>query len=380
MKKVIQFTRVRWIMISLSVLLILGGLVGYFIRGGFNLGIDYTAGLTQHIQIDPQAATASIEAVRVALSAVDKMDLQSIGPAADQEFVVKIIAPPAEDSEAKSFQARQEAQIIELLADAFGRENVEVKQSDFVGPRYSQNLVGQTISIVLVALTLILLYTAFRFHFIFATAAVICLIHDVLFMAGVLAVFRLEFTTTTVAAMMTIIGYSLNDTIVIFDRVRENRGLMRDSSLQTIINTSITQSLSRTLLTSLTTLMAVLAIYIFGTGSIKSFALNLIIGVVVGTYSTVFIASPIVLGWQNVIDRRRRTKDIQKYGGKGAVVQAVAKEKEREESRSTGAAAPAQKASGAASTPATAAVSSGGKIQVTRVQQSKKKKKKKKRN
>ncbi len=310
MKRVILFTKVRALMIVSSLLLILAGGVGLYLKGGFNLGIDFTAGLSQQIQIKPQAAAARIEDVRSSLSGIGKLDIQTVGRPENQEFIIKVIAP----ADTKYFQERMENRILELLSESFGEGNVVIKQSDFVGPRYSQELVGQTISIILVALVLILLYTAFRFHFIYATAAVICLIHDVLIMFGVLAVFQFEVTTTTIAAILTIIGYSLNDTIVIFDRIRENRSLMRDADLEIIINTSITQSLGRTVLTSLTTLLAVAAIYVFGTGTIRAFALNLIIGVVVGTYSTVFIASPIVLGWQRLIEKRRKKRDVQKFG------------------------------------------------------------------
>jgi preprotein translocase subunit SecF len=310
MKRVINFTKLRFLMISLSLLLIIAGGVGFYLKGGFNLGIDFTAGLSQQIRINPVGAAAPIEKVRQAMSGIEGLNLQVIGDPASQEFIVKVQAPQDD----RDFQEKMEMRIFDSLGDEFGQANIEIRSTDFVGPRYSEDLLGQALSITMVALVLILLYTAFRFHFIFAAAAVICLLHDVAIMLGVLAVFQLEVTTTTAAAILTIIGYSLNDTIVIFDRVRENRSLLRDADLATIINTSITQSLGRTILTSLTTLIAVVSVYIFGTGEIRSFALNLIIGVVVGTYSTVFIASSIVLGWQRAIERRRRAIELKKFG------------------------------------------------------------------
>jgi preprotein translocase subunit SecF len=169
---------------------------------------------------------------------------------------------------------------------------------------------------------------------------------------------------------MTIIGYSLNDTIVIFDRVRENQDLMRDSDLEVILNTSITQSMGRTLLTSLTTLLAVATIFIFGTGDIKNFALSLMVGVVVGTYSTVFIASPVVLGWSRLVDRRRKRRDIQMYGRQAAAPAAQVKREEAASER-----APGESKEIAGKEPA------GPKapVKVTRIQPSRKKKKKKKR-
>jgi preprotein translocase subunit SecF len=373
MKRAINFLKLRFVMITISLLLIAAGIAGYFIRGGLNFGIDFTSGLVQQIRIDPAAEKVGIADIREALVEIDGVKLQVVGPPVQQEFSVKVIAP----GEDPGFQNRMENRLSELLGDAFGSENVEIQSSDFVGPRYSRELAGQTVSIVLVAMLLILIYTTFRFKIRYATAAVVCLIHDTLIMMGVIAVFQLEMTTITIAAIMTIIGYSLNDTIVIFDRVRENQDLMRDADLEVILNTSITQSMSRTLLTSLTTLLAVATIFIFGTGDIKNFALNLIVGIVVGTYSTVFIASPIVLGWSRLVDRKRKRRDIQLYGRQAAVPAAV----RREQAAAGGHEAAAQE-SAEGQEPATKqpAPVSGPKtpVKVTRVQPSRKKKKKKK--
>jgi preprotein translocase subunit SecF len=175
-------------------------------------------------------------------------------------------------------------------------------------------LATQTISILLVAVILILIYAAFRFKFVYGMAAVLCLFHDALFMLAVTALFRLEFTTTTVAAVLTIIGYSINDTIVIFDRVRENRGLMRDANLATLLNTSITQTLGRTLLTGFTVFLSIIALVVVGRGDIRNFALLLVVGIVEGAYSTIFIASPIVYMWTRANEKRRKAKDLAKYG------------------------------------------------------------------
>ena len=150
------------------------------------------------------------------------------------------------------------------------------------------------------------MYILFRFRAAFAVGALLALIHDIAIMLGVLGTLQLEISTATIAAILTIVGYSLNDTIVIFDRIRENDTLMRDADAELVINTSMTQSLSRTVITSLTTLLAVLAIYIFSTSSIKTFALSLMIGVVVGTYSSMFVAAPTVLIWRQILARRSR--------------------------------------------------------------------------
>jgi len=376
MKRPIDFLKLRFIMITISLLLIAAGVAGYFVRGGLNFGIDFTAGLVEQMRIDPAAVRVDIADVRDALSEIDGVSLQVVGPPAQQQFTVKVIAP----REDPGFQNRMEDRLSALLGEAFGPENLEIQSSDFVGPRYSRELAGQTVSIVLVAMLLILIYTAFRFKIRYAIAAVLCLVHDTLVMMGVIAIFQLEMTTITIAAIMTIIGYSLNDTIVIFDRVRENQELMRDSDLAVILNTSITQSMSRTLLTSLTTLLAVATIFIFGTGDIKNFALNLMVGVVVGTYSTIFIASPIVLGWTRAVDRRRKRRDIQMYGRQAAVPAAQARREEAAAAASEPASEPASEAAGTEAKVIARQEAAGPKapVKVTRVQPSRKKKKKKK--
>ncbi len=314
-KRVIDFIRLRWIFIGFSIFTILAGVAGYVVNGGFNLSIDFTSGLAQQLRVDPAGAKATIAQVRTVLAPLNRFDLQAVGNPQDQEFLVKVLAPKV-DSE---FQTRTETQIQDLLGRAFGASNVKVQSSDFVGPRYSSELATQTIWILLVAILGILIYAAFRFQIIYGAAAVITTVHDALFMVAVTAIFRIEFTTTTVAALLTIIGYSINDTIVIFDRVRENRGLMREADLGTILNTSITQTLGRTILTNTTVFMSIIALYVVGSGDIKNFALLMIIGIFEGTYSTIFVASPIVYMWTKAKDRRRRRRDLAKYGqGQGA--------------------------------------------------------------
>ncbi len=309
-KKVIRFIRLRWIFIGFSIFTILAGVVGYVVNGGFNLSIDFTSGLTEQFQINPAGAKTDIAQLRAALAPVGRYDLQVVGNPQDQEFLVKVLAPKA-DSE---FQSRTETQIHDLLAAAYGAENLKVISSDFVGPRYSSELATQTIWILLVAILGILIYAGIRFQIIYGTAAVLTTVHDALFMVAVTAIFRIEFTTTTVAAILTIIGYSINDTIVIFDRVRENKGLMRDTELGVILDTSITQTLGRTILTNTTVLLSIVALYVVGKGDIQNFALLMIVGVLEGSYSTIFVASPIVYMWTRARDRRRKAHDLSKYG------------------------------------------------------------------
>lgn len=245
----------------------------------------------------------SIDAVRAALGALDKVSIRTIGARSEQQFVIRVEVASDDDTEMRTAQQ----QVRTLLADEFGDDSLIVRSTDFVGRRFSQILSRQAVWLIVVALLLIMVYVGFRFRPEYSVAALVAVAHDVLVLIGVLGTFRIEVSTATIAALLTIVGYSLNDTIVIFDRVRENVSLMRDADLRRVIDTSITQSLSRTLITSLTTLLAVVAIYVFATGPIRTFALAVIIGVIVGTYSSMYIASPIVL----LLQRRRRA-----FGGR----------------------------------------------------------------
>ena len=162
-------------------------------------------------------------------------------------------------------------------------------------------------------------------------AAVLALVHDAAVMLAFAAVFRVEIDAATIAAILTILGYSINDTIVIFDRVRENQTLMRESSLETILDTSVTQTLGRTFITSGATMMAVLALFLLTSGSMKNFGLLMIVGIIEGTYSTIFIASPIVLEWENAMTKRRKRRELEKYGVHDHAKPAPVEEPEPEE-------------------------------------------------
>ena len=253
-----------------------------------------------------------VETVRAALESFGAVQIQMIGASENQEFQVRVPEEPG----ARDFDQEVSTRLKSLIEAEYGDGTVLIRQTDYVGARLSQNLAQQTVYLSVLALVLILIYIWFRFKLAYAVSAIAALLHDTLFMFAFVAVSGMEFSTATIAAILTIIGYSLNDTIVIFDRIRENSSLMRNVSIREIADTSISQSLSRTLMTSLTTLLAVIALYIFGTGSIKDFALAVIFGVLVGTYSSLFIASPMLMGWIMATSRRKRERDAEHYGTK----------------------------------------------------------------
>ncbi len=301
MKKVINFTKSRFIFLSLSILLIIAFWAGTFAQGGFNFGIDFRAGLNQRIHIQ---GAGDIAAVKEALADIKALQVQTVGTGDVVDYMIRV----GVDSSVNNFQNTMAEQIEKTLINSFGKGNVEVLSTEFVGSRFAGNLASQTVFLTVVAMLLILVYIWFRFKLNYAVSAIMAIIHDVLFLLGFIGVMQLEFSTATIAAVLTIIGYSLNDTIVIFDRIRENTRLVKDKTFKDVINISVTQSLSRTLITSLTTFIAVLFIFVIGTGTVKTFALSLIVGIIVGTYSSIYIASTILLGWHDLALKRTRKK------------------------------------------------------------------------
>jgi preprotein translocase SecF subunit len=183
-----------------------------------------------------------------------------------------------------------------------------VERVETVGPRVGEQLRNSGLMSVLLALLFILIYIAFRFDIRYAPGAVIALFHDVTITLGVYGALGMEVSMPTIAAILTIVGYSLNDTIIIFDRIRENLIDMKDRPVEEIVDASVNDSLSRTILTSLTTLLSVVALYVFGGGLIKDFAFALLVGIVVGTYSSTFVASPIMIVMHNWLEKRKAAK------------------------------------------------------------------------
>jgi len=294
--RTINFTKPRTIMLIISILLITGAWIYTFaVHGGFNFGIDFRPGLILLTEVKGTDRGA-VE------SALDELNaqVQSVGSETGNVYNIRI----SEDPAIGNFQETMEKRVLELLGDSFGENKVEILSQEFVGARSSSDLSTDTVIYTLIALILILVYIWIRFKLNYSVSAILAIFHDVLFLLGFIGVMQLEFSVTTIAAVLTIIGYSLNDTIVIFDRIRENTGIVKDKKFHEIINISVTQSLTRTLMTSVTTLLAAVAIAVFASGTIRIFGINLIVGVIVGTYSSIFIASNVLLSWHNIHSRR----------------------------------------------------------------------------
>jgi preprotein translocase subunit SecF len=398
MKKIIPFTRTSLPAVIFSVLLIAAGVAGFFLKGGFNLGVDFQAGLIQEVQIAPPALslvytgranaqiTASraaidivvsgeavenaaynfpfadyptlgaladgfskieglvaqfesanikdvgnlsdvetvqllqsangnpdlgevpyimhylprsapaiqIEDVRAAIASLGTASVQALGDPGERHFMIRLRENAGTDGAGATGAADSGGEVVKLLEERFGEDGVVITRSDYVGSRFSKQLTDQVGLLVVLTLVLILVYASIRFKPQFAIGAVLAISHDALVMVAFIAWSRMEFNTTTIAAILTILGYSINDTIVIFDRIRETRRVYPDDSFANILNRAISETLGRTIITTATTMLAVLSLFIFTTGSMKDFALALLVGMASGVYSTIFIASAFV--------------------------------------------------------------------------------------
>src|SRR5271170_1467150 len=195
-------------------------------------------------------------------------------------------------------------QIIQVLKQECGLGPFTILSAEMVGPKVGRDLRRQAIQATLYALAAMLVYIAFRFEWIYGVAAVVAVFHDTIITIGLFSLFNKEISLTVVAALLTLVGYSMNDTIVVFDRIRENLKLMRRESLESLINISVNQTLSRTVLTSGLTFLTAMSLFLFGGQVLNSFSFALVVGILVGTYSSIFIASPILVFWQNFVDSK----------------------------------------------------------------------------
>ncbi|MDR1277369.1 MAG: protein translocase subunit SecF [Treponema sp.] len=264
-------------------------------QGNPQLGVEpYIEPYVVHYQ-DPGDEPVNIQDIREALSSLGQtVSVQNMGIPQDRHFMIRVNFEEGEAGENRISGGR----IIDMLEANFGAGSVAVIRSDEVAERFSKDLTNQAGILLALTLILILIYASIRFKPQYAIGAVIAIVHDALIMVAYVAWTRMEFNTTTIAAILTILGYSINDTIVIFDRIRENRRIYPDDAFVLVLDRSLTETLSRTIITTVTTMLAVLSLYIFTTGSMKDFALTLLVGMISGVYSTVFIASGFVYLWE----------------------------------------------------------------------------------
>lgn len=288
----IPFVKFSKTAVTGSIIFLAISLISIFLVKGLNYGIDFTGGSLSQVRFDSNVTTGEI---RQALSSVNLQNSIIQKTSGSNEFLIR--APQIEGMEDIPGEIRRG---LEKLENPF-----EVRRTEHVGPKIGKELRTAAIWAIVSAIIVIGIYITIRFKFQFAVGAVVALIHDVLFTLGIFSLLQLEISLSTIAAFLTIVGYSLNDTIVLYDRVRENIKKRRNEKIEDIINISINETLSRTIITSLTTFIVVVVLS-FAPGEVRIFAIAMIIGVIVGTYSSMNIAGPVVIYWQQKIHAKKK--------------------------------------------------------------------------
>jgi preprotein translocase subunit SecF len=295
-----DFLRWRWHAIALSWAVILAGVFVFFTRG-IPLGIEFAGGTAVIVQFDQPVPAQNVRAAldKSFPGGGDNIVIQSYGDASQNMYMIRVPSVGAEAGGALSSTKQQ-------VTDALTRNNVgkftEVG-TEIVGPAVGRELRSRGIWATVLSLIGILLYIAFRFQLSFGVGAVVATVHDLLVTLAFLAIFRYDMSLNVIAAILTMTGYSTNDTIVIFDRVRENLRSMRRDSLNDVINASVNQTLGRTIITAGTALLTSLALFFFGGEVLHGFAFTMVVGIITGTYSSIFIAAAIVSFWRGTTTR-----------------------------------------------------------------------------
>lgn len=294
----IDFIGKRKLWIALSIIGVLGSLA-LILTKGLNYGIDFTGGA--EVQIKFKNPT-TISDVRSSLQNADfrNLTIQQLGESSLNEFLVKV---HGDEADLQRISQKTES----TLSQKYSKDTFEVQRIDVVGPQAGKELRKSGFLSIFYALLCILIYVAIRFDYKFAPGAVVALIHDSMLTMGIFVLTQKEFSLQIVAAILTIIGYSNNDTIIVYDRIRETMKLFPNRSIEENINRSINETLSRTILTSLATSLVVIGLMVFGGGVIHDFAFTMLIGIVVGTYSSIFIASPVLIVISNFQNRKNKS-------------------------------------------------------------------------
>lgn len=291
--------KIRYALI-LSWVLILIGIFSAVIKGGYTYGIDFRGGILFQMKFS-KPVTAS--AVRQALKemGIEAGSVQNFGAEGENEYLINI-ERNVEDLEQFSEKVR------EHFVAKFGKDSFEMRRTEMVGPKVGKDLRQRALLAVALSCVGMLIYMWFRFEFRFGLGAVLGLVHDVLITLGALSITNTPIDLSVVAALLTIVGYSVNDTIIVCDRIRENMPKMTREKLSNVINISVNQTLSRTILTVGTVFMAALALYLFGGGVIRDFAFTMLVGTITGTYSSIYVACPVVIFWEKLFVPKKQRR------------------------------------------------------------------------
>ena len=285
-----DFLSVRRRAYVVSAVLLLAGIGSLVLHGGPRYGVDFTGGTLLQVEFFEPTSVSDLRGV-LASAGMENAQIQQLGDS--NEFMIRT----------QDFEGIVDS-VTGLLGETYGADGFTMS-ADAVGPKVGSELQRKAAIAILMSFALTLVYLAFRFEWRFGVAAIVATFHDIMLTFGFISLFNIEITLATVAAILTILGYSLNDTIVVFDRIRENLKKRRKDEYKDIVNSSINETLPRTVLTSGTTLATLLALFILGGTVVRPFALVLILGIVIGTYSSIFVASPVLLE----IEERSRRKE-----------------------------------------------------------------------
>lgn len=272
----------------ISIVILVVGIVVGVMQGGLNLGIDFSGGSLITMDIaEPFEASVVEQVLRDAGESGFTVLKSSAGTTSEQTYAQLRLHPRASEEEDRM----QRETVLQKVQEHYA--NASIQNVERVGAVASADLIKNAVLSLLIAGALILIYISLRFKFHSALASIICLIHDVCIMLAVVCIVRMEVNSSFIAAVLTIVGYSINNTIVVFDRIRDNQKLMAGQSMEEIVDISTSQTLRRSLFTALTTLLTITALYVLGSDSIRDFALPIIVGLLAGTYSSLFLAGPI---------------------------------------------------------------------------------------
>jgi preprotein translocase subunit SecF len=283
---------------GISLALIVISIASIVWHGGLNYGIDFAGGTLIQIKFQQEPAPEKIRAAFKPIG-LEGSIIQQYG---ENEVVVRIGGDSSENTKETSDRIQQ------ALAASLGAGTFDIRRVEYVGPKVGKDLTKKALLAIFFSWVGMLIYIAFRFEFRFGVGGILALVHDTIITVGALSLLDKEFDLTIVAALLTIIGYSINDTIVVFDRIRENVRKNVKQDLATLINTSVNETLSRTILTALTVFIVLVALFFLGGAVIHDFAFTLLVGIVIGTYSSIFIASSVVLAWERLRPAKKKGK------------------------------------------------------------------------
>ncbi|HQO08688.1 MAG TPA: protein translocase subunit SecF [Clostridiales bacterium] len=303
-----NFMRVKVQAMLISATIILIGLLSIVFQGGLDYNIEFNGGYLMQAAFKDKV---DISEIRSTFSSQDfpEMEIQEFSDQNSDKYGTEVVLKV--ESSQQDIKVLEE-RITEVLNSKFGEESYEVRQSTSIGPKVGDELKSSTLQAVLWTVLLILIYITIKFQFRFAVGAVVALVHDILITIGILSIlgyfFGFEISLSVIAALLTILGYSLNDTIVVYDRIREDMTKYQGMEFEKLINTSINETLVRTLLTGACTLFVVIILIIFGGEVIRQLTITLLIGIITGTYSSLYVAAPVVLYWEQLTHKKRHLK------------------------------------------------------------------------